>query len=284
MSDHGPDQPSQAPRGVTEPHAGLLTVPPDGQLLYKIMNMENLLRSIDGKYLHFNRVDCFGDSPGADAHDGRQLLQDQQRNAQIRFISAPSFSAADYYDCSRKRTYACCFSLKNSDYLWKQYGKGAHGGKVCVVFRFGILRSTLNRTLRSGCAISDEHGNRCPPVFDLDYGIVRYVDWDRSSAHDSYLANPILHTYLKDGAKFSQEEEFRIALSALGTGQYVLPDNRAFHFPPSLHLSFDFRNATSCGTIEEVQCELDSQTDCLANELPNLRLVTRERATRPPRL
>jgi hypothetical protein len=43
--------------GSIEPHAGLLTLPPEGQLLYKIMTVENLLRSNGGSYLRFNRVD-----------------------------------------------------------------------------------------------------------------------------------------------------------------------------------------------------------------------------------
>lgn len=48
-----------APLGMVERHAGLLTVPADGQLLYKMMTVENLLRSISASYLHFNRVDAY---------------------------------------------------------------------------------------------------------------------------------------------------------------------------------------------------------------------------------
>lgn len=43
--------------GLVEPHAAMLTAPPEGQILYKIVTVENLLRSVGGKYLHFNRVD-----------------------------------------------------------------------------------------------------------------------------------------------------------------------------------------------------------------------------------
>jgi hypothetical protein len=59
--------------GGIETHAGLLVQPPDGQLLYKLMTIENLLRSIDGAYLHFTRVGQYTDSPVADPHDGQQL-------------------------------------------------------------------------------------------------------------------------------------------------------------------------------------------------------------------
>jgi hypothetical protein len=62
-----------APLGVIEPHAPLLRLPPEGQLLYKIMTVENLLRSIEGGYLHFNRVDSYTDLLNGDPHDGQQL-------------------------------------------------------------------------------------------------------------------------------------------------------------------------------------------------------------------
>ena len=59
--------------GHIESHAPLLTIPSAGQLLYKIMSVENLTRSVLGRYLHFNRVDSYSDFTGADPHDGRQL-------------------------------------------------------------------------------------------------------------------------------------------------------------------------------------------------------------------
>ena len=69
--------PTPAPIGYIEPHASLLKRPPDDQFLYKIMSAENLLRSIDGAYLHFNRVDRYKDFPSADDHDGEQLPSDR---------------------------------------------------------------------------------------------------------------------------------------------------------------------------------------------------------------
>ena len=61
-----------APLGHIEPHAPLLRLPPEGQLLYKVMTAENLLRSIKGGYLHFNRVDSYTDLSNGDPHDGEQ--------------------------------------------------------------------------------------------------------------------------------------------------------------------------------------------------------------------
>ena len=44
------------PLGSVEPHAPMLNVPPENQSLYKLITVENLLHSIIGNYLHFNRV------------------------------------------------------------------------------------------------------------------------------------------------------------------------------------------------------------------------------------
>ena len=82
--------PSLPPLGSIEPHAGLLAQPPDDQLLYKIMTVYNVLRSIDGAYLHFNRVDSYGDGPGADPHDGAQLPKDKPGNVGVGFEKAPT--------------------------------------------------------------------------------------------------------------------------------------------------------------------------------------------------
>jgi len=81
MNKKGLRQHMPAPLGSVEPQAPLLTQPSDGQLLYKIISVENLLRSIVGNYLHFNRVNSYKDFPGADLDDGRQLPEDQQGNA-----------------------------------------------------------------------------------------------------------------------------------------------------------------------------------------------------------
>src|SRR5690349_11851273 len=134
---------ASAPLGMIEPHAGLLTPPPQEQLLYKVATVENLLRSVVGSYLHFNRVDAY---PDLDPNDGAVPPGDQATNAQATFAKAPDFSLADYYNLSRARTYACCFSLENTDYIWRTYGMGGGRGKICVVFDFAKLRARLNQT------------------------------------------------------------------------------------------------------------------------------------------
>ena len=277
MNESAPRQHMPAPLGSIEPHAPLLNVPPDGQLLYKVMTVENLLRSIVGNYLHFNRVDSYADlqgaCPHADPYDGRQLPKDQLSNACARFEKAPDFSVADYYDKSRARTYACCFSLENSNYIWEHYGNGSVKGKVCIIFEFGRLRATLNQTLQPGNAALEYNGNRCHQIFSVNYGIVEYVEWDTHQANTEHLPNPIKYTYLKDKKKFSEEKELRISLSAVGIGQFSLKDGITMQFPSSLRLAFDFRAAIADRTIQQILCAPDADSDFLQTELQKLHIV-----------
>jgi len=259
--------------GDIEPHAALLTQPPDDQLLYKMMTVENLLRSIIGNYLHFNRVDSYADFPGADPHDSQQLPEDQPGNAGTRFANAPGFSAADYYDQSRSRTYACCFSLEDSDYIWKSYANGSERGKLCVVFVFGKLRAMLNKTLQPENAALEYNRVRCRQIFSVNYGNVDYVDWLTHRLNTDYLPNPIKYTYLKDKGRFSGEKELRISLSALGMGEFVLNDRSTVQFPPSLQLAFDFRSAIADQTIQQILCAPDSDAGFLQAELFKLCIV-----------
>jgi hypothetical protein len=178
---------SPPPLGTIEPHAGLLMQPAQDQLLYKIVTVTNLLRSIDGAYLHFNRVDSYGDGPGADPHDGAQLPKDKPGNNGVGFEKAPGFTAAHYYDRSRSRTYACCFGLENADYLWHHYGGDDAHGRIGLEFGFGQLRDRLNAFMRAE-GVRIQHGDLLlHQFFDLNYGIVRYVDWDNHRANTERL-------------------------------------------------------------------------------------------------
>ncbi len=262
-----------APLGSVEPHEPLLSVPSNEQLLYKIISVENLLRSIVGNYLHFNRVDSYTDFPDADQHDGRQLPKDQQANSLTRFKKSPSFSAVNYYDQSRARTYACCFSLENSDYIWKNHANGSEKGKVCVVFEYGRLRTMLNQTLQPGNAALDYNGNRCHQIFSVNYGIIEYVEWNTHQANIERLPNPIRYTYLKDKERFSEEKELRISLAAIGIGQFALKDGSMMQFPSSLQLAFDFKAAITDGTIQQILYAPDSDSDFLQAELQKLCIV-----------
>ena len=254
------------PLGCIEPHAGLLTQPPEDHLLYKIMTVENLLRSIDGAYLHFNRVDGYGDGPGADPYDGAQLPMDKPGNAGIGFEKAPAFTAAHYYDRSRSRTYACCFGLENADYLWNNYGSGGAHGKIGLELGFGRLRARLNAFMASEGVHVLQGDVICHQIFDINYGIVKYVDWDRHQANTEWLPNPIQYTYMK-AMRFSAENELRVSLSTIGLGTFVSKDGSTMDFPASTQLHFDVRAALADGTIRRLLCVQETDTAYLRAEL-----------------
>ena len=133
-----------------EPQTCLLTLPPSGQLLYKIMRTEDLLSSIKESYLYFTRVDSYKDFPSisnSDANDGEQLPKDRPGNQASKFKADPDISAENYYDHYRSRTYACCFSLEETEYIWHEYANENKQGKVCVVFSFDKLREVINNML-----------------------------------------------------------------------------------------------------------------------------------------
>ena len=170
-------------------------------------------------------------------------------------------SGADYYDRCRSRTYACCFSLENSEHIWANYGKGGAKGNVGVEFDFAKLRATINRSLKPGNAALLYNGIQCHQIFSVNYGIIDYVDWSRHQANEKPLPNPILYTYLKDRDRYAEEKELRISLSAIGVGHFALNDGSLIDFPASLQLPFDFVAAFRDGTILQVlhgdDCDLD---------------------------
>jgi hypothetical protein len=63
----------------------------------------------------------------------------------MSFEKAPEFTAERYYDTARARTYACCFSMEHSAYLWENYAPDRDA--VCLVFDFEKLRRRLNATV-----------------------------------------------------------------------------------------------------------------------------------------
>lgn len=257
----------KVPTGYVEPHAHLLEKPPREQRLYKVMSVENLLRSVAEQYLYFNRVDRYKDFPSADAHDGEQLPRDRIINEKAKFEKAPEYSHSDSCDTSRSRTYACCFSLENSDHIWSAYGNSGQKGKVCLVFRFEKLREMLNAVFENSETLVK--GYRCKQIFSINYGLIRYVDWEATRTSENYLANPILYTYIKD-ERYGEERELRISLSAVGIGKFAVNGDVIEDLGASLQLSFDFRRAIAAGVIEEIKHLPDTDVGHLQRELENL--------------
>lgn len=266
MSDPPPHHIPGPLEGLIEPHAPLLQLPPDGQLLYKVMRVEHFLQSVEESYLHFNRVDGYVDIPD----DGAQTPTDRPINAAATIEKAPHFSVENYYDRSRSRTYACSFSLEDTDHIWSMYGNGGARGKVGVVVDFAKLRATLNRTLQADGVMLEHGGTLLRQMFSINYGLVEYVDW---ATYRSGAANPITYTYLKDQKGYSDDKELRISLSASGVGRIVLPDGREVAFPTHLHMLFDFRAAFADATIREIMPGSGCDISFLQDELKRLRVL-----------
>lgn len=247
-----------------EPHAGLLTQPGESQLLYKIIKQPWWPDMLEKNYLFFNRVDTYTD----DTADGEQLPLDRPLNKKAHFIKAPSYKAENYYDCARSRTYSCCLSLENSDYIWKEYGKGPD--PICMVFEFGKLRTVLNQMIKNSYLtfqwdektaahdisfINSESIKNNPDIcyqfFFINYGNALYVDRKKFQSKDS--VNPIIYAYQKDN-KYKEEKELRISLSAFGMGKFTYSDQVEIQFPKFLKIPFNFKNAFSDGIIKEILC------------------------------
>lgn len=266
--------PSFLEHGNVEPHLPLLKQPPETQELVKIMGVGHFLSSIREHYLHFQRVDSYKDFVAADADDGAQPLRDRATNAAIPF--GPVRSVADYYDYCRARTYAYSLSLQNTPLIWDRYGPGDPVGKVGIVFNFGKLRQTLNRTIgnepgRSALMVGDV---RCKQVFYINYGLVEYVDKADVHLSSDRLPNPVIYSYLKDRAIYSGENEFRITLATLGIGGFALANGSEIVFPRSMRLDFDFHAALGSGAILRILVENDGVRSRLAKELATLRIST----------
>lgn len=72
-------------------------------MIYKIISIKNLIKSIKWNYLFFNRVDNYKDFPHTNLHDGEQLLKDVKGNRNLKFEKNLNFSASDYYNEMRKK-------------------------------------------------------------------------------------------------------------------------------------------------------------------------------------
>lgn len=268
------------PFASVEPHRFLLQQPEPGQLLFKIVKVHYLIDMLKGSYLHFQRVDTYTD----DTTDGEQLPFDRLVGAGISFEKAPDHTLDKYYDTARARTYACCFSLEHSAYLWEHYAPDRDA--VCLVFDFEKLRERLNTTMQVTLDNDGllQHGeNRFKQIFLINYGIVEYVDRDTHALHSTRIANPIQFTFLKDRGRYASERELRIALSAPGIGRFVLNSGATMEFPPTLQMVFDFRAAFSEGTITEIRCPPSfvdaSYIEILCAEMTKLGMMAMEAGT-----
>ena len=138
---------------------------------------------------------------------------------------------------------------------------------MCIVFNFGKLRAELNRILAPGAAAFEYNGLRCHQIFSINYGLVEYIDWNTHQGNLEKFPNPIQYTYWKDRNSYLNEREFRISLSAIGMGQFVMDDGSTMEFRDHLQVSFDFRSAAKHGAIQQILHSADCDVASLRAEL-----------------
>jgi hypothetical protein len=239
------------PLGWVEPHRQLLQQPESGALLFKVVKVRYLIDMLEKRYLHFQRVDTYTD----DRSDGEELPLDRKVSEGMGFEKDPTYTVAKYFDTSRARTYACCFSLEYSAYLWETYAPDRDA--VCLVFDFDKLRERLNATVQAALesdGLLMHEDIRLKQIFSINYGIVEYVDRATHALHAVTIANPIQFTYLKEKSRFAKEQELRISLGALGFGHFVLNSGEKIAFPTAMQMGFNFPEAFASRTITEIRC------------------------------
>ena len=227
-----------------EPHAYLLKKPGENTPLYKIVSFKNFADMVENEYLYFRRVDTYHD----DKRDSDQPDKDKEVSEKSKFENALDYTAKNYYDSCRSKTYACCFSTENTSHLWEHYGE-SDPNAICLVLDAHKLINYLNSNFDETRLIYNN--KRLINFFFINHGIVTYGNFDNVFLK-KHLPNPIEYVYFKDAEKYSEEKEFRISLSCLGVCKYVLLDGTDFTFPESLKLAFNFSEAIREGVIKEI--------------------------------
>jgi hypothetical protein len=226
---------------MIEPHAELLSKPINGTLLYKIIPAQYFFDMLEKKYLYFRRVDTYCD----DKRDSDQPDKDKELTKGIKFEKSPQYTVQQYYSDTRSKTYACCFSTENTQYLWDHYDN-QESNSICLVFDCEKLMKHLNSKYENAKLIVDnkEYFN----FFFINYGLVTYGNFDEAYINKELLT-PIKYAYFKDASKYSEEKEFRISLSCIG--RYKVGDYE-FDFPESIQLEFDLSEAVKLGVVKNI--------------------------------
>lgn len=227
-----------------QPHKDRIKQPDKGCKLYKIIPLKYLDDMLEKSYLHFQRVDTYND----DINDSDQTRIDKALSEKSIFLDSDNYSAKDYYDSCRSRTYACCFSTKQTDHLFEHYYNKAEDKAICLAFDCQTLIEQLN--INFSIAPIQYGTQRLENFLDINHGLVEYGNFEERFM-GNLLPNPIEYVYFKDN-KFSEEHEFRTVISTLGMGNIVLPDKNPFQFTESLKLSINLVEAINANILENI--------------------------------
>ena len=249
----------------TECRVQLLEQPRNEALLYKIIPSEHVFDTLQKGYLHFTRVDKYQD----DKKDSDQPPADLEINQKITFQKAPDISLADSYRRHRETSYACCLSITPpSQDHWIKYGGKNPDKAICIVFHFRNLRTFLNQkfveakivTTRGQilhdfvtAGVATENGEIISQadvqLFHLNYGLVKYRNFESDILFPDVRPNPIEYAFFKD-EKYRPENELRILFSHnAAIGKAVLSNEEVFNFPESLQFEFNFDQALQAAAV-----------------------------------
>ena len=243
-----------------------LKQPPDGTKLYKIMRYQDFVNSMNDKYLYFHRVDQYHD-----IDDSNQPILEREKNKKIHFERHPEENYKLIIDRQRKRTYACCFSTKLTDYLWDTYSKNDPCA-VCIEFNYTKMANYMFKIFQYSriCYIA---GNKEKSfsnhqdgvnIFNLNFGLVEYID--PITYFNNNSQNAILYSYLKSKNLYSEDNEFRITLCTQGIFKdIILPNGVAFNFPYGIKLEFDFQLANAENTIVRLHFRIPPDKEFLTH-------------------
>ncbi len=246
-----------------ETHSHLLTYPDENTILYKTIPAGYLFDMLEKKYLYFNRVDTYQD----DKKDSDQTSLEKDRNRTISFEKKSNYTAENMYEKYRKESYACCFSLNypTIEHLNK-YGEES---PVVAVFHFGKLKKLLNETfinrpMKIGNALLHDF-IQCSNSFEaqfyyLNYGLVKYGNFDSDYVSTTTIPNPIEYAFFKDD-KYNKppisENELRILIS-FNSGLGIPAINGSpMLFSDCIQFEFDWGMASKSGALVRFEVKQD---------------------------
>ena len=137
-----------------------------------------------------------------------------------------------------------------------------------MIFDFGKLRQQINESLDPEKAFILYKKVRVNQIFSINYGKIKYVDKQSLKLNSEKMPNPIIYSYLKDKTfEEKGENEFRITLSCLGIGKFVLNNDDEIAFDPALQLGFNFKQAFGSEVIKKVIVESKPVFEKIKEEL-----------------
>ena len=230
--------------------------PNKNSYLYKVITKSCYEDMLKNNYLYFNRVDQYED----DKRDSDRPDKDKNISQQVTFDKNKNVTLDDCYNRSRSKIYACCFSQKITEELWKTYGKEDYTKSVCLVIKSENLIRFTDDVISKKHEISDQHGNTFTIPLCYNHGLVTYCDYRNDQVTKKHLPNLVKFAFFKDKKKFSSEKEFRIILYP----QYALLEHTIkgdkLKFPKGILLS-PFKFSNLCAEIKNYSQREDILSD-----------------------